>query len=77
MPFGYLEFSRAIGRELCPHMHARAAAGCGGGSRPAGTGAGPGPGSLPGLVLFESDLTGMGCEHTRSTPDPNRPPTAV
>ena len=40
MPFGYLEFSRAIGRDLCPHMRARAAAG--GGGRPAGAGAGPG-----------------------------------
>ena len=26
MPFGYLEFSRAIGRELCPHMRACARA---------------------------------------------------
>ena len=33
MPFGYLEFSRAIGRELCPHMRARAAAGGGSGRR--------------------------------------------
>ena len=51
-------------------MHTRAAAGGGGaGARP---GSGPGPGlglgsgSVPGLVLFESGLTGMGCEHTRS-----------
>ena len=44
--------------------------------RPAGAGAGPGSGpgpglglgsgSLPGLVLFEPGLTGMGYEHTRS-----------
>ena len=35
--------------------------------RPApGPGLGSGSGSLPGLVLFESGLTGMGCEHTRS-----------
>ena len=54
MPFGYLEFSRAIGRELCPHVRARAAAG--GGGRPAGSGSGSGLGSLPGLVLFESGL---------------------
>ena len=63
MPFGYLEFSRAIGRELCPHMRAcarapplaatAAAAGPGAGSGP---GPGPGSGSLPGLVLFESGL---------------------
>ena len=59
--------------------HARAAAGCDGGDRPAdagagpGSGSGPGPGlglgagSLPGLVLFEPGLTGMGyAEHTRS-----------
>ena len=45
--------------------HTRAAAGSGG--RPAGAGAGAGPGSLPGPVLFEPGLTGMGCaEHTRS-----------
>ena len=55
MPFGYLEFSRAIGREPCPIMRARAAAGGGGGGRPV-----PVPGSLPGLVLFESGLKGMG-----------------
>ena len=29
MPFGYLEFSRAIGRKPCPHMRACAAAGAG------------------------------------------------
>ena len=31
-----------------------------------GPGLGLGSGSLPGLVLFESGLTGMGFEHTRS-----------
>ena len=47
--------------------HARAAAG--GGGRPVpGSGLGSGSGSLPGLVLFESGLTGMGyAKHTRST----------
>ena len=45
--------------------HARAA------GRPA-LGLGSGSGSLPGLILFESGLTGMGCEHTRY-PDPNCP----
>ena len=74
MPFGYLEFSRAIGRKPCPHMRTRSpplAAAAGG--RPvqvpgsgSGSGSGPGPGpglgsgSLPGLVLFEPGLTGMG-----------------
>ena len=37
-----------------------------------GSGTGPGAGSLPGLVLFEAGLTGVGsAEHTRY-PDPNR-----
>ena len=91
MPFGYLEFSRAIGREPCPIMRARAAAGGGGGGRPAPAPV-PGPGrarvlvlvlvlglglgSLPGLVLFESGLKGMGRypNQTRSAPptDPLR-----
>ena len=31
-----------------------------------GSESGSGSGSLPGLVLFESGLTGMGCAHTRS-----------
>ena len=83
MPFGYLEFSRAIGRKPCARADAGGPpAGSGTGT---GTGSGPGSGSLPGLVLFESGLTGMGCEHTRSAirtapppdplryPDPNRP----
>ena len=48
MPFGYLEFSRAIGRDVCPParvcVRARAAAG-GGGGRPAPvTGSGSGSG---------------------------------
>ena len=47
MPFGYLEFSCAIRGKPCPH--ARAAAGAGSGS-----------GSLPGPVLFEPGITGMG-----------------
>ena len=57
---------------------ARAAAG-GGGGRPgsgSGLGLGSGSGSLPDLVLFESGLTGMGCEHTRTRPAPLRIQTA-
>ena len=65
-------------------MRARAAAGVGSG---AGPGSGSGSGSLPGLILFELGLMGMGyTEHTRSAiwirtalptdplccPDPNR-----
>ena len=39
----------------------------GSGSAAAGAGRGSGSGSLPGLVLFESGLTGMGyAKHTRS-----------
>ena len=61
MPFRYLEFSRAIEREPCPHMRAPALV------PGSGSGPGPGPGSLPGLVLFELGLMGMGyAEHTRS-----------
>ena len=67
VPFRYLEFSHAIGRKPCPHMRTRvlplAAAPVPG----ACSGPGPGSGSLPGLVLFEPGLTGMGyAEHTRS-----------
>ena len=76
MPFGYLEFSRAKRRELCPHMQAcaRAAAAAAGRPTPApvpglGLGSGSGSGSLPGLVLFESGLAGMGC----SAPLPKPP----
>ena len=48
------------------HAHARAAAAGGGGCRP-GPSPGPGASALPGLVLFEPGLTGMGyAEHTRS-----------
>ena len=36
-----------------------------GSSSCSGSGLSLGLGSLPGLVLFESGLTGMGCEHTR------------
>ena len=62
------------------HAHARATAG-GSGGRPApvpgsGPGLGSGSGSLPGLVLFESGLTGMGCKHTRTRPAPLRIQTA-
>ena len=46
MPFGYLEFSRAIGRKPCPQMRAR---GGGGGSGP-GPGLGSGSGSPPAAV---------------------------
>ena len=77
MPFGYLEFSRAIGRDLCPParvcVRARAAAGGGAGAAAGvGAGAGLGSGSLPGLVLFESGLAGMDCKHTRTGPAPLR-----
>ena len=60
-----MEFSRAIGRKPCPLMRARRRWR----RRRAGLGSGSGPssGSLPGLVLFELGLTGMGyAEHTRS-----------
>jgi len=53
VPFGYLEFSRAIRGKSRPR--ARAAAGPGSGS---------GSGSLPGPVLFEPGLTGMGYRET-------------
>ena len=73
-----------------PHVYACARGG--GGGRPApvpvpGSGSGPGPGlslssgsgsgSLPGLVLFESGLTGMGCEHTRSATRTRPAPLSV
>ena len=54
-------------------MRARAAAG-GGGGRPAPVpGLGSGSGSLPGLVLFEPGLTGMGYRgsYPLRHPDPN------
>ena len=58
-------------------VRARAAAGAGPGS---GSGLGlslsSGSGSLPGLLLFESGLTGMGCKHTRIRPAPLRIQTA-
>ena len=38
-----------------------------------GLGSGLGSGSLPGLILFESGLAGMGCSATRTA----RPPTDV
>ena len=48
-------------------MRARAAAGGGRPEPVPGSGLGPGSGSLPGLILFESGLTGMGyTKHTRS-----------
>ena len=85
MPFGYLEFSRAIERDLCPPAHvcmracapplAAAAAGAGPGSGPgSGSGSGLGLGSLPGLVLFESGLKGMGRSATRTRPAPRPDP---
>ena len=48
------------------------AAGSGSGS---GSGPGPGPGSLPGLVLFEPGVAGMGYSATRSAPA--HPPTVA
>ena len=65
MPFGYLEFSRAIGRKPCSHMRTYAGAGAGpgtGSGTGSGSGLGLGAGSLPSLVLFELGLMGMGCE---------------
>ena len=47
--------------------HARAASGGG------GPGSGPGLGSLPGLVLFESGLTGMGPLRSGFKPPANGP----
>ena len=82
MPFGYLKFSRAIGRDLCPPAHVYMRAAAGGGGRPApvpgsgsgsGLGLGSGSSSLPGLVLFESGLAGMSCSATRTRPAPLRP----
>ena len=72
MPFGYLEFLCAIGRKPCPHMRARAAAG-GAGAGP-GSGLALGSGSLPGPVLFEPGLMGIGYSgsHPLRHPDPNR-----
>ena len=73
-----------------PALRTRAAASSGGGrpvpvpgsGRVRGPGSGPGSdlGSLPGLVLFESGLKGMGRSATRTRPDPLRiriPPTDV
>ena len=69
---------------MLAHACARARAAAGGG-RPAGAGAGsgagsgPGPGlglglgSLPGLVLFEPGVAGMGYSATRTKPDPLQP----
>ena len=75
MPFGYLEFSRAIGRNharTCARRRWRrrrrpAGAGAGPGSG-SGSGLGLGSGSLPGLVLFELGLRVWvsGSEPTRS-----------
>ena len=52
VPFGYLEFSHAIRGKPCPHAR-----------EDSGTDAcspGSGSGSLPGPVLFEPGLMGMG-----------------
>jgi len=67
-------------------VHARAAAGGGRqATAPApvpvpgsglGLGLGSGSGSLPGLVLFELGLMGMGCSATRTKPAPLRIRTA-
>ena len=77
MPFGYLEFSRAIRGKSWPHVRARRRWR----QQPAGAGAGPGSGSgsLPGPVLFEPGLTGMGYRgsYPLRHPDPNRPPSAM
>ena len=64
MPFGYLEFLRAIRGKPCIHMRAAA----GGGRR---GGPDPGSGSLPGSVLFEPGLTGTLVQ--RIAPAPSGP----
>ena len=58
MPFGYLEFSCAIRGKPCPRRRSWA---------------GSGSGSLPGPVLFEPGLTGMGYRRSYPLrhPDPN------
>ena len=71
VPFGYLEFSRAIGRIPCPHMRTHApplAVAASAGARPgSGPGPGLGAGALPVPVLFDPGLTGMGyADPTRS-----------
>ena len=59
VPFGYFEFSRAIGKKPCPQVRTRAP--------PPSVTPVPDSGSLPGPVLFELGLMGMGyAEHTRS-----------
>ena len=73
VPFGYLEFSRAIRGETMPIRAPEAAAGrC---RSRAGSGSGLGSGSLPGSVLFEPDLTGMDYRgsYPLRHPDPNCP----
>ena len=55
-------------------IRARASAGVGAGP---GSGPGSGSGSLPGLVLFESGLAGMGCSATRTRPAPLRYPNRL
>jgi len=62
-----------LAHERAPPLAAAAASRPAGAGADAGPGSGPGPGpglgpdSLPGLVLFELGLTGMGyAEHTRS-----------
>jgi len=59
VPFGYLEFSRAI-RGNHAHTCARRC------WRWQPAGAGPGSGSLPSPILFEQGLTGMGYSETCS-----------
>ena len=67
MPFGYLEFSRAIRGKPCPRARAPLAAA----SRPM---PGSGSDSLPGPVLFKPDLMGMGYNgsYPLRHPDPKR-----
>ena len=82
MPFGYLEFSRAKRRDLCPHVRAPPLAAAGrrsGSGSGSGSGLGLGLGSLPGLVLFESGPKGplpptvanlLDCQRLRTRPAP-------
>ena len=84
MPFGYLEFSRAIGRELCPHMRVRRRrrrCRCRARARARARVWVWVWVRYPAWFFFELGLTGMGCEHTRSAtrtrPAPLRIRTAL
>ena len=59
VPFGYLEFSRAIREKPCPRAPPAVW------RRSRSLSPGSGSDSLPGLVLFEPGLTGMGYSGSR------------